>query len=943
MKEKVLTVRQPFATLLCTGLKKEEYRNRKISYRGRILIHSSKVFDENSFFDDSYQQDLVEALEKVGTQEKFEEVISRTSAIIGSVEIVGCHKTGDGYAWEIANPVLFDKPVLKVPGKLGLWDYDSDYADNGGIAPLQIPKEQHQIRKKENIDELKEKPALSVSSKDIEMQIAALYSLEIEPPAQLLEKYQKIKELEAAGGRVSIFEKLRNNQQYVSELEECIRQAADKLLKFETDDLEKPGLLLGKIQSGKTRAFIGIIGLCFDKGIDHCIVFTKGTNALAKQTVVRLKHDFAYFTDNHNYQSGECTRINIFDIMDLSGNLTDYQINTEYNIIVCKKEFRNILRLEKLFDNNKSLKNKHILIIDDEADFASFGFGKKNGLITQRKIANQISLFREELEWYRYLQVTATPYSLYLQPNNDNIQTHEGYWSPIRPAFTVLVPEFKDYIGGKQYFEDSQDSESMYSSLFVRVTDNELEVLGSSNSRMLKRSVLESPSLTVFRRAFLGYLVGSAIRIINERKRNRLYRTSYLFHTEISKANHHWQFDIVGNFLNELKSLKEGELSSLLQPLYDDFQKSMTLALNRKEINDPMPSMQEVIEEVNRALGQGDIKINLVNSEKDVESLLNEKGQLRLTSGYNMFIGGFVLDRGITIDNLIAFFYGRNPHKFQQDTVLQHARMYGHRSLEDMAVTRFYTTQRIYNAMRRMYEFDNDLRETFEECVKYPERSDAAAFICYDPEQGIKPCSPQKILITETETLSPYKRFLPIGFQTGPKKEIEQSIYFIDMLLTHNPKYSTTNIFPLSCAHAAVIIQRIATTFIYDRPIDKNQSLEWDWKNFLGIIYRLAQKSEYINCMVRTNRNIVRVRDNGSFSDIPYNGVVELPMARAASSTLPTLMLFRENGATAQGWRGTPFYWPVLLCPKNTIKSIFACRQLDLGVEEDDDEIENKT
>ena len=43
---------------------------------------------------------------------------------------------------------------------------------------------------------------------------------------------------------------------------------------------------------------------------------------------------------------------------------------------------------------------------------------------------------------------------------------------------------------------------------------------------------------------------------------------------------------------------------------------------------------------------------------------------------YNLFIGGQILDRGITINNLIGFYYGRNPKKFQQDTVLQHSRMY---------------------------------------------------------------------------------------------------------------------------------------------------------------------------------------------------------------------------------------------------------------------------
>jgi len=28
------------------------------------------------------------------------------------------------YNWVLSNPILFDKPILNVKGKLGFWDYD---------------------------------------------------------------------------------------------------------------------------------------------------------------------------------------------------------------------------------------------------------------------------------------------------------------------------------------------------------------------------------------------------------------------------------------------------------------------------------------------------------------------------------------------------------------------------------------------------------------------------------------------------------------------------------------------------------------------------------------------------------------------------------------------------------------------------------------------------
>ncbi len=69
--------------------------------------------------------------------------------------------------------------------------------------------------------------------------------------------------------------------------------------------------------------------------------------------------------------------------------------------------------------------------------------------------------------------------------------------------------------------------------------------------------------------------------------------------------------------------------------------------------------------------------VTKVNSEEDVMNLLDDQGQLKLRTPLNIFIGGQILDRGITVANLIGFFYGRSPKKFQQDTVLQHSRMFG--------------------------------------------------------------------------------------------------------------------------------------------------------------------------------------------------------------------------------------------------------------------------
>ena len=74
---------------------------------------------------------------------------------------------------------------------------------------------------------------------------------------------------------------------YSTELQDCIENTVNQLT-TNTTNFNSPGMLLGKIQSGKTRTFIGIIALAFDRGYDICVIFTKGTKALAQLMPVYL-------------------------------------------------------------------------------------------------------------------------------------------------------------------------------------------------------------------------------------------------------------------------------------------------------------------------------------------------------------------------------------------------------------------------------------------------------------------------------------------------------------------------------------------------------------------------------------------------------------------------------------------------------------------------------
>lgn len=127
---KVLSVKQPWAWLLCVGCKDIENRTWARKFRGRVLIHASAtpVKDFDLWLSDKERAALNKFLkEKNITIPKS----LPNSAIIGSVEIADIVTDSQSpwaddmcYNWVVKNPKLFDKPIMNVKGKVFLWDYD---------------------------------------------------------------------------------------------------------------------------------------------------------------------------------------------------------------------------------------------------------------------------------------------------------------------------------------------------------------------------------------------------------------------------------------------------------------------------------------------------------------------------------------------------------------------------------------------------------------------------------------------------------------------------------------------------------------------------------------------------------------------------------------------------------------------------------------------------
>lgn len=762
------------------------------------------------------------------------------------------------------------------------------------------------------------------------------------------EQNSEEKEYEIVDSEHPIYDTLRKYSKYpvTDEKRACIESTVEHLLEH-GPNAEDPCLLLGKIQCGKTDTFENIIGYAFDRGIDIAVVLTKGTNALAKQTVARFQVDYAPFKQSS--KRDQLAVINIYDIMDVYTGLKRPQVDGKKIVLVCKKEATNMRHLIELFTKNSlHLKDKRVLVVDDEADFASRNYqtvklekntDENGNFIVQdteykmAKISEQIDEFRNIPAYCRYLQVTATPYCLYLQPNGE-LYLQGKVVKSFRPRFTALVPTHGAYIGGQQYYVESKNQDSMYSHLYHAVDPKCLKVLKRKDKRYLRDSV-KSFNLYDLRHCIVSYLMGTAIRCIQkERYNNEYYSTSALIHLDVNKENHEWQENLVNALIDRIKDhFNTGDdmderFNLLIDDIYSDFVESNRKARENVDkdgnlkplIEVEVPSKNDVIAKVRQIFEDENLIVQVVNSDEQMSSLLDpEDGQLKLKAEANIFIGGSILDRGITINNMICFFYGRSPKSMQQDTVLQHARMYGARSKEDMAVTRLYTTESLHQALVKMNDLDEQLRQWFIEGRDIEEPN--AIFVGYD--KNIKPCSSQKIKVSNTIPLKGNKFLLPVGMWTKNKTESKTIMKQLDSLITESEGFNNKDehgFFEIDKALVIEILSLIKKTYVYDSAYlntDRKRDID---EMLCALEYCTAKSGDKMWCMYRENRNMNRVRQNGGFIDAPLDGHTDSAPAKEIATDKPVIVLLRQNGNKVLddwgrniGWNNAPFYWPVLL------------------------------
>jgi hypothetical protein len=430
------------------------------------------------------------------------------------------------------------------------------------------------------------------------------------------------------------------------------------------------GLLYGRIQSGKTAGMISFVAHALDNGFRTIIVLTSDNLALVDQTAER-------FTAVQGPRVVSSTTSDRWpdDVPNMKKNLPARGL-----VVICSK---NVSRLSKLRELLESVgaPNHPTLILDDEADQASLDANthkrKKSptpSAIDPTKVSEEIQQIRATTPHNVFLQVTATPFAMFLQ----NVD------SPFRPAFTFLLAPGAGYTGGERFFSedilDLEKDEPASPPLFL-IPDDEPQKLRDEPTNL--------PSGLM--RAMVFFLVAASARAVIKPSAYREGQ-NFLCHESHKVADHKAVASLVRSFLDKFADeLSSGSpvANGLLEWAYAELQRTA----------DMIPELDAIRKDIDARLPNREVIV--VNAEGDTL-----KPHARVP---NFIIGGNIVGRGLTIPNLLVTYYGRNPQVSQMDTMLQHARMFGYRE-PLMPFTRVFISPSLAARFQAIHIAERELR-----------------------------------------------------------------------------------------------------------------------------------------------------------------------------------------------------------------------------------------
>ncbi len=464
------------------------------------------------------------------------------------------------------------------------------------------------------------------------------------------------------------------------------------------------GLLYGRVQSGKTLAMMTFSALALDNGFRVVIVLTTNFLKLVRQTAERFEA-----IEGPLVRASTSIETWADDVENVRS-----QMGPRGVVFICAKDPKHLMTLVK-FLNDAGASRYPAVILDDEADQAtpdtstsarSRGAHPPSSTVHRRTVRNEVEpeqSVREAVPNNVFVQVTATPYALLLQNVGD----------PLRPSFTCLLEPGEGYTGGEAFFSPERVEGPTPPIVFVEETESQ-QLLASDEVAPLG-----------LERAIACFLLSAAAQNVLERPR---VGQNFLCHTSMKMTEHRRVAGIIRRAVNKVVTELPGVVSGAGESAIRFVEAHRELA---KTVRD-LPPLEALVADLIVRLPRRNIFE--INSNSDVETY---------PRAINFLVGGNILGRGITIENLLVTYYLRAAKISQMDTVLQHARMFGYRS-KILRYTRMFSPQSLVERFAAIHEAEQELRALL--AVATPERPIAVV----TPHQ----LRPSRANVLDTRTLS---------------------------------------------------------------------------------------------------------------------------------------------------------------------------------------------
>lgn len=414
----------------------------------------------------------------------------------------------------------------------------------------------------------------------------------------------------------------------------------------------RKGLVMGNVQSGKTRNFAGVVAKAVDAGYRVVIVLSGMYNNLRSQTQTRL--DSQLFEGEGWYPLTDAES-------DFEPVLRPQELLL-HQPAVCAVVKKNPARLSKLVRMMRDVpvevrRIRPVLIIDDEADQAT-----PNSLAAKKKIS-AINRHMRNL-WATvptgtYVAYTATPFA--------NVLMDPDVEEELFPSdFITTIEPGQGYFGAERLFgiadtvgDDGCDTNPGLDMVRSVPSYDAGQLRPPSDAAVRAAFDPDLPSSLVD--AFTWFVVATAIR----KARRQQAHSSMLVHTTHYTAPHYAMRRRIERLIQkDLAKVRGGEFGRFHAAWKAESRRAAT------EATVALPTWEEIRDWIPLVLGEAEV---IVDNGSSDDRLNYEDGKWRTV----VAVGGGTLSRGLTLEGLVVSYFTRTTNTY--DTLMQMGRWFGYR------------------------------------------------------------------------------------------------------------------------------------------------------------------------------------------------------------------------------------------------------------------------